>query len=123
MLGNEYSPAVDISSDVYVIYGRDSSAQNEMYKFLRKLRLRYITKAMAINWAGGGSPFAGRVIDAAFEHAKAVIVLLTGEDEVRLREKFWQGNEEDYEKVYLPQPRQYSGSIKRDKKRGCCKIQ
>ena len=77
-----------------------------MYAFLGALDLQPITKETAVNWTGEGSPFADRVIDVAFKHAQAIIVLFTGDDRARLRGELRKRNEEAYEKKFCFQPRQ-----------------
>ena len=91
---------------VYVVYGHNLVVRDAMYAFLEALDLQPITKEAAVNWTGEGSPFADRVIDAAFKHAQAVIVLFTGDDRARLRSKLRKRNEEAHEKAFWFQPRQ-----------------
>lgn len=96
----------DILRRVYVVHGYNLLVRDAMYAFLEALKLQPITKNAAAKWTGEGSPFAGRVIDAAFEHAWAVIVLFTGDDHARLRDDLHKRNEEAHEKELKPQPRQ-----------------
>ena len=51
-------------------------------------------------------PFIGEILDAAFVHAQAVVVLLTGDDEARLRDSLQLTADAEYEKNLSPQSRQ-----------------
>jgi len=101
-------PATDqaILRRVYVVYGHNLAVKDAMYAFLEALDLRPITKEAAVNWTGEASPFADRIIDTAFKHAQAVIVLFTGDDRARLRGKLRKRNTEAHEKTFWIQPRQ-----------------
>lgn len=96
----------DNSRMVYVVYGYNLAVRDAMYAFLKALDLQPITKEAAVNWTGEGSPFADRVIDVAFEHARAVIVLFTGDDQAHLRSELHKQYEEASEKSVSFQPRQ-----------------
>jgi len=91
---------------VYVVYGHNLAVRDAMYAFLEALDLLPITKEAAVNWTGEASPFADRIIDAAFKHAQAVVVLFTGDDRARLRSKLRKRNAEAHEKTFWFQPRQ-----------------
>ena len=101
-------PAVDqaILHRVYVVYGHNLAVRDAMYAFLEALELQPITKEVAVIWTGEASPFADRIIDVAFKHAQAVIVLFTGDDRARLRGKLRKHNVEASEKTVWFQPRQ-----------------
>jgi len=91
---------------VYVVYGHNLAVRDAMYAFLGALDLLPITKEDAVNWTGEASPFADRIIDAAFKHAQAVVVLFTGDDRARLRSKLRKRKAEAHEKTFWFQPRQ-----------------
>lgn len=93
----------DISSSVYVISGNNESMKKQINALLQKNSLHSITKEMASNWTGEGAPFVGRIIDVAFEHAQAVLVLLSGDEQVRLRQSHWKQHEHSYERDFAPQ--------------------
>jgi predicted nucleotide-binding protein len=101
-------PATDqaISHRVYVVYGHNLAVRDAMYAFLEDLDLQPVTKEAAVNWSGEASPFADRIIDAAFNHAQAVIVLFTGDDRARRRSSLRKRNEEADGKTFWFQPRQ-----------------
>lgn len=98
--------AQDYASNVFVVYGRNELAKREMYAFLRAIGLSVVEWEQAVALTKSGSPFIGEILDAAFRISKAVIVLLTGDDEGRLRSEYCAANDAEYEKVLTPQPRQ-----------------
>src|SRR5207245_3343415 len=71
---------------VLVIYGRNEAARRAMFAFLRALRLEPIEWTQAIRLAHEGAPYIGAVLDRLFETAQAVVVILSGDDEARLRD-------------------------------------
>jgi predicted nucleotide-binding protein len=101
-------PAQDQSLDsrrVMVVHGRNSGARDAMFDFLRALDVRPQEWSSLITLTGSGAPFIGDVLNEAFRSAAAVIVLLTPDDEARLREP-WRGeNEPAYETELTPQAR------------------
>lgn len=82
---------------VFVVHGRDIAARDAMFQFLRSLDLRPIEWSQAVALTGQGSPYVGEVLDAAFSHAQAVVVLMTPDDEVRLRDELLGEDERDSE--------------------------
>lgn len=54
---------------------------------------------------GQGSPYIGAALDSAFEEVQAVVVLLTGDDIVKLNDKYVRPDDPDYEKNLSKQPR------------------
>ncbi len=93
---------------VYVVYGHDTDTIPKIEAFLEGLGLKFLKKERAVDLIedGNTAPFIGQVIDIAFEHAQAVIVLLTGEEDVQLCKEFQRNDEDDFEKVFSPQPTQ-----------------
>lgn len=83
--------------NVFVVHGRNEDVRQEMFSFLRSLDLNPIEWSEAIHYSGAGSPFIGDVLDAAFRRARVVIVLLTPDDEVRLKKDFLKKNDHDFE--------------------------
>src|SRR4051812_25512795 len=71
---------------VLVIHGRNERARKAMFEFLQALGLAPIEWSAARILTGKPSPYIGEILDAAFEHARAAVVLLTGDEEVRLRD-------------------------------------
>ncbi|HUU87941.1 MAG TPA: nucleotide-binding protein [Candidatus Glassbacteria bacterium] len=93
------------SQDVFVIHGRNTSLRDSMFDFLRAIGLRPIEWIEAVNATGSASPYVGEVLDVAFDRAQATIVLLTPDDEAKLRKEFIDPNDPIYEKKLTPQAR------------------
>ena len=73
---------------VFVVVGRNTSASDAMFAFLRALGLRPIEWGEAVRQTGSGSPYIGQVIDVGFEMAQAVVVLMTPDDVAHLRRDY-----------------------------------
>lgn len=96
--------AVD-ARKVFVVFGRNVAARNEMYAFLSALGLRPIEFDDAVRATGEGAPTIDRILDAAFDMAQAVLILFTGDDEARLRPDLHKPDDPTYETELTPQPR------------------
>jgi predicted nucleotide-binding protein len=91
--------------NVFVVYGRDTQAKREMFRFLRAIGLKPIDFSEAIDATGKASPYIGEVLEVAFAQAQAVLVVMTPDDEVRLREPFQTSDDEPFESQLTGQPR------------------
>ena len=91
---------------VFVVHGRDTKARKELSAFLRSLHVDVLewNKAMALTKKA--SPYIGEVIDAAFDRVQAIVVMLTPDDEAKLKDAFIGKHEEPFEKKLTGQPRQ-----------------
>jgi predicted nucleotide-binding protein len=76
-----------IPRTIFVIHGRDKRLRDGMFDFLRSLDLEPLEWIEAVRLTGKGSPYIGEILDAAFSRAQAVVVLLTPDEEVRLRKE------------------------------------
>jgi predicted nucleotide-binding protein len=94
------------SNSVFVVHGRDPAARDAMFAFLRAIGLKPIEWTQAIKLAKKGAPYVGEVLTAAFERAAAVVVMLTPDDEGRLKKKFWTTDDPAYERALTGQARQ-----------------
>jgi predicted nucleotide-binding protein len=102
-------PTADLSPDpqnVFVVYGRNEKLRLDFFSFLRSLGLKPIEFSKAVTLTGKGAPYIGEILDAAFRNAQAVIVLMSPDDEARLKEQFQLETDESYEKELVGQPRQ-----------------
>jgi predicted nucleotide-binding protein len=90
---------------VFVIHGRNEAIRQSMFIFLRAIGLSPIEWSEAAAWAGGGTPYVGEILEAAFDRAQASVVILTGDDEARLQPAFWQDSDPPEEKQLTPQAR------------------
>ena len=89
--------SVDKSS-IFVIHGRNITLRDSMFEFLRSIKLNPIEWSQAIALTGKGTPTITEILDTAFNNAQALLVLITGDDEVRLRSDLHQKDEPDQEK-------------------------
>jgi predicted nucleotide-binding protein len=94
-----------MNSSVFVIHGRDERLRTGMFTFLRSLGLNPMEWAHAVELTGKGTPYVGEVLDAAFSHAQAVVVLFTPDDLVRLRPDLCGSKEPVHETSLTPQAR------------------
>ena len=90
---------------VFVVHGRNKAARDAMFAFLRALGLQPMEWEAAVSLTGHGSPYIGEVLDVAFAHCRAAVILLTGDDEARLRQEYQTGHDPEYERQLTPQPR------------------
>lgn len=90
---------------VFVVHGRDEILRKSLFGFLRSVGLQPIEWNKAMKATGSASPYIGQILDAAFRDAVAVIVLLTGDDEARLRESLRKRTDPPYEGELTPQAR------------------
>lgn len=90
---------------VFVVHGRNLAARDAMFEFLRALGLLPIEWSQAVAATGRPSPYVGEVLKAAFGRAKAVMVLMTPDDEARLRPHFQGRGEPPHETDLTPQAR------------------
>jgi predicted nucleotide-binding protein len=91
-------------SSVFVVYGRDEFARDQMFTFLRSIGLRPIEWSQAIKATNKASPFIGEVLDVAFRDAQAIVVLMTPDEVVYLRSELASGDADGQSQPML-QPR------------------
>lgn len=90
---------------VFVVHGRDERLRESLFQFLRALGLDPIEWEAAVSETGRASPHIGDVLEEAFGAAQAVVVLLTGDDEARMRKRYQSDNDPEHETELTPQPR------------------
>lgn len=99
------SVSVGDRRNVFVIHGRNHPARNAMFQLLRAFGLNPIEWSEAVAMTGTGSPYVGEILHAAFQHAQAVVAVLTGDDLAYLRPEFQQDHDPEHEKNPTPQAR------------------
>jgi predicted nucleotide-binding protein len=100
------APAItDRTRNVMVVHGRDVSIRDSMFNLLRSIGLNPIEWDAAVEETGEGSPYIGQVLDFAFNMAQAVVVLMTPDDEARLRTAFITSFDGPHETQFTPQAR------------------
>lgn len=90
---------------VFVVHGRNLALRTSMFRFLRALGLEPIEWSHAVKFTKTGSPYIGQVLDSAFKAASAVVVLLTSDDQARLKKEFVKKNDPKWEASLTGQPR------------------
>jgi predicted nucleotide-binding protein len=90
---------------VFVVHGRDLAARDAIFAFLRSVGLRPLEWTQALGLTKKGSPYVGEVLDAAFREAAAIIVLLTPDDDARLRAAFLTTRDSKHERELTGQAR------------------
>ena len=91
--------------EVFVVHGRNTPAQEALFEFLRAIDLHPLEWSEAVGLTGKASPYVGEVLDAAFSRAHAVVVLLSPDDEARLRQPFREPNDPAHEITLTGQAR------------------
>src|SRR5262249_2394136 len=92
-------------TSVFVVHGRNDSLRRSLFAFLRSIGLQPIEWRKAIELTGKPSPYVGEILDAAFREAVAVVVLLSPDDEAKLKAQFLKSNEPGHEKRLTGQAR------------------
>jgi predicted nucleotide-binding protein len=90
---------------VFIVFGRDRKLYSAVIRFLRVLKLEPIEWSEALDKTNNASATIQEILDQAFTLTQAVIVLLTPDDEARLRPVFHGPQEPEHEKNFTPQPR------------------
>jgi predicted nucleotide-binding protein len=90
---------------IWVVHGRNLAARDAMFEFLRALALLPIEFGQAVAATGRPSPYVGDVLKAAFDRAQAVLVLMTPDEEARLRQRFQGPGDASHDTDLTPQAR------------------
>jgi predicted nucleotide-binding protein len=93
------------SKHVFVVYGRDRRLYSEVCLFLRALKIEPLEWNRIVEATGKGAPTIMEILEKGFSMARAAVVLLTPDDEGRLREHFLQADDPSYERELTAQPR------------------
>lgn len=73
--------------DVFVVHGRNEEIRKSMFAFLRSIGLHPLEWSKIVKATGKPNPYIGEVLEKGFSMAQAVLVLLTPDDETRLRKE------------------------------------
>jgi len=90
---------------VFVVHGRNMALRDSMFSFLRAIGLQPLEWSQALKETGEASPYIGHVLDTAFSKAQAIVVLMTPDDEARLRQEFHSPTDDHFEKQLTAQAR------------------
>ena len=97
--------SLDKRRRVWIVHGRDERLRAGMFAFIRSIDLTPLEFSEARRHTRKSAPYVGEILDAAFEHAQAVIVLLTPDDQARLRSDLLLSSDEHFEKELTGQAR------------------
>jgi predicted nucleotide-binding protein len=92
----ENAPMPD-TRDVFVIHGRDDQARKALWAFLQAIDLHPLDWEEVVRRTGKSSPYMGEVLQQAFEHNQAAIVLLTPDDGASLHPSLHGADEPAFE--------------------------
>lgn len=92
-------------NSVFVVHGRNETLRRAFFGFLRAVGLQPIEWRKAIELTRKPSPYVGEILDAVFREAVAVIVLLTPDDEAKLKDEFLKSHNLKFEKKLTGQAR------------------
>lgn len=81
-------PKATRDNSIFVVHGRNLQLRDDMYALLRALGLTPIEWAKAINDAKGANPNVGQVIDNALKKAQGILVLLSPDEDAKLKRRF-----------------------------------
>ena len=73
---------------VFVVHGRNRTARDALFNFLRAIDLQPLEWSEAVQATDKTSPYIGDILGAAFSRAHAVVVLFTPDDQAWLQEPF-----------------------------------
>lgn len=90
---------------VFVVHGRNVQARDAMFAFLRSIDLQPLEWTQAIRMTKQPTPYVGTILDVAFREAAAVVVLLTPDDQARLRPNLLLASDPSYERTLTGQAR------------------
>ena len=76
----------EATKNVFVVYGRNLQAREDIFQFLRAIGLNPIEWSEAIKLTGRPNPHVWEILNRAFSEAHAILVLFTPDDEACLRE-------------------------------------
>jgi predicted nucleotide-binding protein len=89
---NATSTSVD-KRVVFVVHGRDEDLRQSLYSFLRSIHLLPIEWSELTSSAASAAPHIPDLLDAAFQRAQAVVVLLSPDEDVKLTDRLGGGDE------------------------------
>lgn len=90
---------------VFLIYGRNREARSRLTGLLQAFGLEVLDWETAISLTGVASPHAREVLEAAMRNVGAVVVLMSGDEEARLRQELCAEDERATEGLLGPQAR------------------
>src|SRR5262249_44835556 len=88
--GNKTKIPKTKENTVFVVHGRDARLRDAMYEFLGALGLKPREWGHALRAARGkgGNPYVNDAVNIVMEQAQAIVVLLSPDDEAKLKDQF-----------------------------------
>lgn len=90
---------------VFVVHGRNENLRKAIFSFLRAIGLNPLEWNTIIRKTRKANPYVGDILSAAFREANAVVVLLTPDDEARLKKRYLNNSDQQYESKLAGQAR------------------
>lgn len=91
---------------VWVVFGRNLKLREAIFTFLRSLDLHPIEWEESRGRTDEPTPYIGTVLETAFNEAQAFLIIISGDDEGRLRKEFQNDHDPIFETNLTPQARQ-----------------
>lgn len=90
---------------VFIVHGRDLDFKQKIANFLRALSLTPLEWNAVASETGKATPTTHEIIVKGFEVAQVIIVLLTGDDEGKMKDMFIKDTDNNLERTLSSQPR------------------
>jgi predicted nucleotide-binding protein len=90
---------------VFVVHGRNLKAKTAVFTFLRSIGLKPLEWNQLIRKTAQPSPYVGAILETAFQEASAVVVLLTPDDQAKIKKKYLTPKDPSYERNLTGQAR------------------
>jgi len=92
-------------NSVFVVHGRNDTLRRSLFDFLRALGLKPLEWEKAVLMTKKTNPYIGEILDNAMARVQAVVVLLSPDDEARLKPELLRKSDGRTGKQLLGQPR------------------
>ncbi len=92
-------------NNVFVVVGRNKKINKALFQFLRTIGLSPIEWERARAKTGKANPYIGEILDQGFKMAAAVVVLMTPDDEAKLKQAFLTDDDDSFERKWTGQAR------------------
>jgi predicted nucleotide-binding protein len=76
------------NNSVFVVHGRDTQLNEDMFSFLRAINLNPLEWTQAVKATRGANPNVTQVVKNALKSVQGVIVMFSADEEARLKKKF-----------------------------------
>lgn len=99
------SDAAATKRRVAVVHGRNEAASKALFDKLRDFRLEPVEWDELLTQVRESTPSVFSVVQQLFKQVQAVVVLMTPDDEARLRQSFWKESDDLQDRQLSGQPR------------------